>query len=207
MSTPIVVAGANEEEALKEVLDRYHLPREAVDYEVMHEEDEMLLPGAKPQLQLQIHIRPEYIGECALDHLANILDIMEIEAEVSFDIEDEIIFVRVASPTAASLLIGRDGQNLEALQYLISRMAMRVGREAPMLVIDIENYRQRQFDKLKDLAERAYKAAIESGNEIELDPMPSLERKYVHHYLRHYKDIRTFSRGDEPERSLVIIAI
>ena len=202
----IVVAGTNEEEALQEALERLRLPREAVQYEVTTESEDSLLPGAKPQLQLHVRIRPEFIADKAIDHLCAILGILDIPGQMTQEVRNGIIFIHIASPTAASLLIGRDGQNLDALQYLINRMIMRVGREAPMVVVDVEHYRHRQFEKLERLAKRAADRAKESGNEIELDPMPPIERKYLHHFLRSMEGIRTFSRGDEPERYLVIIA-
>jgi spoIIIJ-associated protein len=106
----------------------------------------------------------------------------------------------------ASLLIGRDGQNLAALQYLLNRMIIREAREAPMVVLDIQGYLAKQFGELEDLVDRAVKRARETGNEIELDPMPPLVRKYLHNYLKRYDDVKTFSRGEDPERYLVIVA-
>ncbi len=206
MHGEIIVAGTNEEEALSEALDRLRLPREAVTYSVTTESEDSLLPGAKPQLQVHVRVRLEYVAGRAIEHLKSIFDILMIETEIEQEIRHGIIFVRVQSKAAASLLIGRDGQNLDAMQYLINRMIMKVGREAPMVVVDIEGYRRREFDKLERLAERAAARARETGNEIELDAMPPIERKYLHHYLRTMEGIRTFSRGDEPERFLVIIA-
>jgi len=206
MQGEIVVAGTSEEAALKEALERLRLPREAVEYEVTTESEDLLLPGAKPQFQLHVRVRTDFVAEKAMRHLREILAILAIEAEISQEMRNGIIFVHAASNDAASLLIGRDGQNLDALQYLINRMILRVGREAPMVVIDVENYRRRQFDKLERLGQRAAARARETGNEIELDPMPALERKYLHHFLRSLEGIRTFSRGDEPERYLVLIA-
>lgn len=206
MQGEIIIAGTNEEQALQEALERLRLPREAVVYEVTTEDDELLLPGAKPQLQVHVRIRPEYVAERAITHLREILAILGIECEITQELRNGIIFVHIASRAAASLLIGRDGQNLDALQYLINRMILRVGREAPMVVVDVESYRRRQFEKLERLAKRAVARAKETGNEIELDPMPSIERKYLHHFLHDMEGVRTFSRGEEPERFLVIIA-
>jgi spoIIIJ-associated protein len=206
MQGEIVVAGTNEEEALHEALERLHLPREAVSYEVITEAEDSLLPGAKPQLQVHVRIRPEFMADRVIEHLRAILDILDISVEIEQEMRNEVILVNVTSKAAAALLIGRDGQNLDALQYLINRMILRVGREAPMVIIDVENYRRRQFDKLERLGKRAAARATETGNEIELDPMPPIERKYLHHFLRTMDGIRTFSRGDEPERFLVIIA-
>jgi spoIIIJ-associated protein len=204
-TTGIIVEGTTEEEALAEAMARLRMPREAIAWKASEESDEDLLPGAKPRVLLQARIRPQYLADRALDHVANMLDILGVQATVTQDYLDGIIFVRIESQQAAALLIGRNGQNLDALQHLITRMILPVGVEAPMLVVDVESYRQRQFDKLRELAKRAVDRARQTGNEIELDPMPSLERKYIHNLLREETGVKTFSRGAEPERGLVII--
>lgn len=201
-----IVAGVEEEQTLAEALRRLRLPREAIEYDVEKESEDELLPGAKPQIKLHIRIRPDYLASQARERVEDILRILDIECQVTQDVMGTMVFIRIASPAAASLLIGRDGENLDALQYLVNRMILRSGREAPMVVIDVENYRKRQFDALERLANRAAARARETGNEIELDPMPSLERKYLHHYLRGMEGVRTFSRGEDPERYLVILA-
>jgi spoIIIJ-associated protein len=207
MSSEIILAGTDEEELLAEALERLCVPREAISYEVQTESDDALLPGARPQLQIKVRIRPDYVAERAVAHVRAIMEILRIDAQIGTETRgDEMIFIRISSKPAASLLIGRDGQNLDALQYLINRMILRVGREAPMVIVDVEDYRRRQFEKLEKLAERAVARARETGNEIELDPMSALERKYLHHYLRANEGISTFSRGEEPMRFMVIIA-
>ena len=170
MQGEIVVAGTNEEEALAEALNRLRLPREAVSYEIHTEPDELLLPGAKPQLQIHVRVRPEFVIERATAHLHAILGILDIQAEIREEIRNGIFFVNIYSKAAASLLIGRDGQNLDALQYLINRMILRVGREAPLVVIDVEDYRRRQFEKLERLGRRAAARASETATKSSWTP-------------------------------------
>lgn len=206
MSGEIVVTAPTEEEALAEVLDRLKVERDAVEYEVSAEDEDSLLPGAKPQIQVRARIRTDYVAEKACGRVADILSRMQVEADVTHSLQNKVIFIDIGPSEDSSLLIGRDGQNLEALQYLINRMILRVGREAPMVVVDVEGYRRRQFEELERLVERAVKRARETGNEIELDSMPAGERKYLHNYLQEFKGVKTFSRGDAPDRYLVIIA-
>lgn len=202
----IVVTAESEEEAVAEILRRLQVERDAIAYEVRSESLEELLPGAKPEVEVHAWIRPEYVAEQAEVRVADILDIMGIEHELKVQIQDRVIRVEIAASDDSSLLIGRDGQNLDALQYLVNRMILRVGREAPLVLLDIEDYRKRQYRDLEKLVQRAVKRARESGNEIELEPMSSSDRKYLHHYLTSFKGVKTFSRGEEPERYLVIIA-
>lgn len=201
----ILVTAPTEGEALEEALERFGVEEEAIEYEVSTESDEELLEGAKPEIELRAWIRPEYIADQAADRLGDMFDIMGLEFDISTDPGDHIVRVDIEADDA-SLLIGRDGQNLDAFQYLVNRMIVSRVREAPMLLIDIQGYRRKELDPLEDLVERAISRARESGNEIELDSMPPLTRKYLHNYLRQYRDIKTFSRGQEPDRYLVIVS-
>ena len=206
MPGEIVLAGTDENKLLEDALKQLRLPREAVEYTVSREDEDELLSNAKPQIELHIRVRREYVAEQAEKHLRGILDILGVEYELEVEEREGIVFINIVAEKDAPALIGRRGENLDAWQYLITRMIIRSGRDTPLVIIDIESYRQRQFEKLQKLAERAIKRARETGNEIELDPMPSLERKSMHHYRHREPDIRTFSRGDEPERYLVILS-
>jgi len=202
----IRITAPSEAEALAEALARLGVEREAIEFEVQTEADEDLLPGAQPQIELRAWIRPEYMAERAESRLRGMLDCFGLEYSLEVSIRERMIRMEILAGKQSSLLIGRNGQNLEALQYLVNRMVMKCGREAPMIFIDVEGYLQRQYRDLEELVRRAVERARESGNEIELDPMPSATRKYLHHFLRRYDGVTTFSRGEEPERYLVIIA-
>lgn len=202
----IVVTAATEEEAIEEALDQLGVEREAIEYEVNLESKAELLEGQTPQVEIRAWVRPEYIAEVAEDIVLDLMDLMRIEADVRVRIDEGVIRVDVEAGKDASLLIGRDGQNLSALQYLLNRMILREAREAPMVLLDIQGYLTKQFSELQELVDRAVARARETGNEIELDSMPPHVRKYLHNYLKRYDDVKTFSRGEDPDRYLVIIA-
>lgn len=202
----IIVTAASEEEAIEEALDQLGLEREAIEWEVNVEAESELLDGAKPQVELRAWVKPEYVAEVAEDIVLDLMDLMRIEAEVAVKIDAGVIRIDVEAGKDASLLIGRDGQNLSAMQYLLNRMVLREVREAPMVVLDIQGYLAKQFGELEDLCDRAVERARETGNEIELDSMPPLIRKYLHNYLKRFDDVKTFSRGQDPDRYLVIVA-
>lgn len=202
----IVVAGATEEEALEEALDQLGVEREAVEFELVEASESQAEGEDAGQVELRVWVRPEYIAEVAEDIVLDLMDLMLIQAEVTVKLEEGMIRVDVEAGKDASLLIGRDGQNLSALQYLLNRMILREVGEAPMVLLDIQGYLAKQFGELEDLADRAVSRARETGNEIELDSMPPLVRKYLHNYLKRFDDVKTFSRGEDPDRYLVIVA-
>jgi spoIIIJ-associated protein len=102
------------------------------------------------------------------------------------------------------LLIGRHGQTLEALQDLARTVvSSRTGSRA-RIVVDAEDYRKRQRSRLESHAREIGRRVARSGREEALDPMNAYERKIVHDAVATIRGVESTSRGDEPERRVVI---
>ncbi|MCW5876781.1 MAG: Jag N-terminal domain-containing protein [Anaerolineales bacterium] len=104
-----------------------------------------------------------------------------------------------------SFLIGRQAETLQALQ-LITRLI--VGKEvghAAHIIIDVENYRKRREDSLRQLAQRMAQQAVSSGRRQNLEPMSPAERRIIHIALRDNPEVTTESTGEEPRRKVVIV--
>lgn len=101
-------------------------------------------------------------------------------------------------------LIGRRGQTIDAIQHLARRIVFKTGESPTRVVIDADGYRERRETALCEEADEAADEAVESGEAIELEPMPASERRVVHEHLRLRGDVETHSEGEEPERFLVI---
>ncbi|MBC7333057.1 MAG: KH domain-containing protein [Actinobacteria bacterium] len=106
--------------------------------------------------------------------------------------------------TDLGIAIGRAGKNLQALEYIVNLIARRKRWVSGEVVIDIKNYKERKFEKLKKIALRMAKKAIEEGKKIALKPMSSYERKIVHGILSEIKNVKTRSKNKEPNRRIVI---
>ncbi|WP_270167027.1 RNA-binding cell elongation regulator Jag/EloR [Paenibacillus sp. SYP-B4298] len=102
------------------------------------------------------------------------------------------------------MLIGRRGQTLDALQYLANIVANRYSDSHTRIVLDAENFRERRRKTLEELAERLAARVIRSRKEVVLEPMSPSERKVIHSKLQNHAKVRTFSKGDEPYRRVVI---
>jgi spoIIIJ-associated protein len=102
------------------------------------------------------------------------------------------------------LTLGRSGQGLDALQFLLNTVLMRRTNSDVRLLLDAEGYRERRADALRqralDLAEEVKKRR----EEAELEPLPAHERRIIHAALADDPDISTYSEGDEPARRVVI---
>jgi spoIIIJ-associated protein len=104
-----------------------------------------------------------------------------------------------------SALVGRGGETIDALQYLLSQVASRAEAGTRRRVsLDADGYRARREAALRDLAEQAAREAVEFGEEIELDAMTPHDRRIVHMALKERTDVVTRSEGEEPRRRIIV---
>ena len=106
---------------------------------------------------------------------------------------------------ALGSLIGRKGERLSALQHLVNLMLSRRMGEWTRVLVDVEDYRGRRERQLRDLANRAAARVEETGKMIQLEPMPALERRWIHLALRDHPQVATQSIGEEPNRRIVVL--
>lgn len=111
----------------------------------------------------------------------------------------------VVSGEGLDVLVGREGETIDAIQYLLTQVASRAEGGARIRVgLDVGGYRERRESALKALAARAAAEAVEFGEEIELDPMTPHDRRIVHMALKDDETVVTRSEGDEPRRRIVV---
>ena len=106
---------------------------------------------------------------------------------------------------ALGALIGRKGERLSALQHLVNLMLSKEMGTWTRVLVDVEDYRGRRERQLRDLAERAAARVVETGKMLQLEPMPALERRWIHLTLRDNPDVATQSIGEEPNRRVVLV--
>ena len=135
--------------------------------------------------------------------LDEIVDALDLDAEVVVAETDDEIAARVEGDELG-LLIGRRGQTIDAVQLLCYRVAFRGHGERKRVSVDAAGYRERRREAVERQADRAADRALESGKEIELEPMTATERKVVHDRLADRSGLETFSEGEEPERCVIV---
>jgi spoIIIJ-associated protein len=146
-------------------------------------------------------------GEKAKGVLAEILRLMDVEASIDAkpgaDGEEIIFEIRAEN---SGLLIGRKGQTLEALQYLVTRIAgERQGGEGPHIVVDVENYRERRRKSLEDMALRLGEKAKRQRKIVTVDALSAADRRIIHGALQDDPWLTTKSLGQGSYRRLLII--
>ena len=106
---------------------------------------------------------------------------------------------------ALGALIGRKGERLSALQHLVNLLLSKRVGEWTRILVDVEDYRGRRERQLRDIANRAAERVVETGKMLQLEPMPALERRWIHLALRDHERVGTQSIGEEPNRRVVVL--
>jgi len=135
-----------------------------------------------------------------------ILDVgrsMGLEVQVDVQHSKEATTLHIFGPDLG-LMIGRRGQTLDSLQYLANIVANRVSNSYIRIILDAENFRERRKKTLEELADRLAGRVIRSNKEVVLEPMSPQERKVIHAKLQDHKLVKTYSKGEDPNRRVVI---
>ena len=142
-------------------------------------------------------------GRIAYDFLKNVTEKMGVQVAIRVTEEADHLSVAMMGDTLG-ILIGRRGDTLDALQYLVS-LQVNKNREGYMRVsLDTENYRAKREEALTRLAQRMAARARKTGRRVTLEPMNPYERRVLHSALQNNPYVTTHSEGEEPYRRVVI---
>ena len=137
--------------------------------------------------------------------VGRIIAALGVEGRVDVHEDDATITVTCSGADVA-LLIGRHGQTIDAVQYLLNAISHRAyGDDRKEVVVDAAGYRARRRVTLEALAERTAQNVRATGERVELEPMTAVERKVVHLRLKELDGVQTSSEGTEPNRYVVVL--
>ena len=142
--------------------------------------------------------------ETAKTVLTEMLGLMELSGTVEIASGGDTSRLNVRGDDLGAL-IGRRGEKLASLQHIVNLIVGRREGQHHRIAIDVENYRGRREQQLRDVADRAAKRVIQTGKIIQLEAMPAIERRVVHMALLENPRIRTQSVGVEPNRRIVVL--
>jgi spoIIIJ-associated protein len=142
--------------------------------------------------------------ETAKTVLTEMLGLMELSGTVEIASGGDTARLNVRGDDLGAL-IGRRGEKLASLQHIVNLIVGRREGQHHRIAIDVENYRGRREQQLRDVADRAAKRVIQTGKIIQLEAMPAIERRVVHMALLENPRIRTQSVGVEPNRRIVVL--
>lgn len=140
----------------------------------------------------------------ATKYVEDLLSFFGINVAVYSTIEDDVIQLSVPSTSMNSLLIGKNANNLRALQYVVSMTLVARNAEVTRVNIDVADYKRQRADKIEHQAEQWIRQVRATGKERILD-LNAADRRVVHRFASDYSDIETFSTGEGRERRLHIV--
>ncbi|MBU0951507.1 MAG: Jag N-terminal domain-containing protein [Elusimicrobia bacterium] len=211
--------GKTAEEAIKKGLEQLGLTKESADIKIIDEGASGLfgLMGSKPA---RIKIQPrghqekadERLEKSIKDHLYKMFQLMsftEEKPEINVSQSEEcLVEVEFKDNKLSSLLIGKNGKVLRAIEIVLQSMLNKEFRgkieSIPKILVDVNKYTVRQKEKIKEEVNEALETAKKSGKPVRLTPMPPQLRKYVHVLLQDNPDFETISEGEDEQRRIVI---
>jgi spoIIIJ-associated protein len=199
----IVVTGKTIEDAVKTGLQGWKVSEDRVKIHILEQPSRGLFgfigsKGAKVELELI----PDALEEVNL-FLQDIFRTMQITITIDQHKDKEGTLFNMTG-SELGILIGKRGQTLDALQYLVNIVANRYSSSHLRIFLDAENFRERRKKTLEELASRLASRVIKTKKEVILEPMNAQERKIIHSELQDHPVVKTYSKGEEPNRRVVI---
>ena len=192
-------SGKDKDKLLEEILKENELKEEDI-LSRSYEKKGGLFKGTIEEVKV---VKLEDILEYIKDFLTNLITKMGLEISFESRIRDKQIYLKMFSSNNA-ILIGKNGQTLNALQIIIRQMITKEIDMLPYIILDVENYKDKKNEQLERLARRVAKEVKTSGVDASLDNMNSYERRIVHNALTNFQGVTTISEGEEPNRHVVI---
>lgn len=142
----------------------------------------------------------------AAKYLEDLLSFFGINVAVYSTIDDDVIQLSVPSTSLNSLLIGRNADNLRALQHIVSMALVVREAEVTRVNVDVANYKRQREDRIAEKAEGWIRKVRETGETMVLN-LNAADRRVVHKIAQDYSDIETHSEGEGRERKLIMSKI
>ncbi len=198
--------GKTVEEAVEQALDVLDINRDEAEVKVIEEGKKGFLGlfgGKNALVEVEIKEKPTEIGKNFLE---------KVFSCTSLDIEVEVIKEKTNVKQAAfnlkspdlGIVIGHRGETLDALQYLTSLAVNKAVEEYCRILLDAEGYRERRKQTLKRLAKKLANKCVNKERKVVLEPMPPHERRIIHMTLKNDSRVKSYSKGEEPFRKVMI---
>ena len=193
------------EDCITEACQALSVTSDQLTYEVINEGSAGILGiGAKPAL-IRAAVKESSAEENARAFLTDVFDAMKMTVEMrcEYQKEDKTLSIDL-SGNEMGVLIGKRGQTLDALQYLISLAVNKGTDEYVHVKLDTENYRERRKATLENLAKNIAHKVKRTRRPVSHEPMNPYERRVIHSALQQDRYVTTHSEGEEPYRKVVV---
>ena len=193
-------------DAVTNALIALETSRDNLEYEVIEKGSNGFLGiGARDaKIRAKLKVLPKKsIEEVASDFLKSVFQAMNLEVKVIINVHEDMMDVEL-SGDEMGILIGKRGQTLDSLQYLLSLVVNKESESYVKVRVDTENYRQRRRETLEGLAKNIAFKVKRTKRSVSLEPMNPFERRVIHSALQNDRYVTTKSEGEEPYRHVVV---
>ena len=201
----IEVSAKTVNDAITEACQKLTVTSDKLEYEVVEEGSSGFLGiGSKPAV-IKARVKSS-VEDTAKDFLKDVFEAMNLAVivNVKYDEANNSMDIDL-SGDEMGVLIGKRGQTLDSLQYLVSLVVNKNVDNYIRVKVDTENYRQRRKETLENLAKNIAYKVKRTKRPVSLEPMNPYERRIIHSALQNDKYITTHSEGDEPFRHVVVV--
>ncbi len=204
MNEWIEVTAKTVDDAIIEAGIKLGVSTENMEYEVIEKESSGFLGLNKKPAKIRAKVKEEE-KPAVEDFLCKVFEAMGVkaEAEINFDEEEKVMNINLTGEDMG-MLIGKRGQTLDSLQYLVSLVANKDSDTYIKVKLDTENYRERRKETLENLAKNIANKVRRTRHSVALEPMNPYERRIIHSVLQNNKFVETHSEGEEPYRKVIV---
>lgn len=203
----IEVSAKSVNEAITEACRKLGVTSDRLDYEVIEEGSSGFLGiGSKPAIiKAAVKIEKLSLEDNAKKFLNDVFAAMNmtVVVEIKYDEENKEMDVDLSGDDMG-VLIGKRGQTLDSLQYLVSLVVNKESEDYIRVKVDTENYRERRKETLENLAKNVAYKVKRTRRPVSLEPMNPYERRIIHSALQNDKYVTTHSEGEESFRKVVV---
>ncbi len=199
----IIKEAKNSEEAIRLACEELGIDRNDAEIEIISEGNKGLLGFIGNKNAIVKVTKKSGLEEMVHQFLEPIFKKMDIEADINIAQEEGQMTVRLSGDDIG-IIIGRRGETLDALQYLLSLVINRKVSGYVRVILDVADYRQKREETLVRLANRVADKVIRTRKNLSLEPMNPYERRIIHSTLQNHKYVDTQSIGEEPNRKVVV---
>lgn len=191
-------------DAITEALIQLGVTSEQLEYEIIEKGSAGFL-GINSKKAIIKARKKETLEDKVRKFLEDMLQAMNIDAtvELNYDEASKNMDIELKGKEMG-LLIGKRGQTLDSIQYLVSIVANKDTEEYIHVKLDTENYRKRRRETVENLAKNLAYKVKRTRKPVSLEPMNAYERRVIHSALQNDKYVSTYSEGEEPYRHVVI---
>ena len=197
------------DDAITEACKEFVITSDKLEYEVVEEGSSGFLGiGAKPAVikaRVKEEVKEASVEDVAKNFLKEVFEAMNmaVVVDVKYDEAQNTMDIDL-SGDEMGVLIGKRGQTLDSLQYLVSLVVNKEKEDYIRVKVDTENYRQRRKETLENLAKNISYKVKRTKRSVSLEPMNPYERRIIHSVLQNDRYVTTHSEGEEPFRRVVV---